>query len=431
MNYAHSIYVKCAQVGIVIVYVFLNVVTVLASNTGITGYNIYDFMSASDSNSISNIDGSKVVESLQTDIGLSFGYLNKPASIVNPANRRKIDIIRSSYMAELTGALGLFDFMSLGLNIPISMYQSGINYSNLNTYSTHSIGNIGFNLKGTIVKENLHGFGLGFLSKVSFPTGNSEMFLGEGKFTWLNKVIIDRHIKSAYFSINLGYKIRKKLQLTSITIDDMLQFGLGFQYTLPSKDKTWHIFSELMGASVISNFDSLTTPIIIRTGVKKYIGSNVLISANGDLGITNGIGAHRYGLMARISFFTKSREKWYKNTNIISRHNYITVPFGFDSSQLDLNSKQKLKTIALQMINENCHTIYIEGHTDSMGSQIYNQILSKQRAQAVFDILLQYGISMDKMYVHAHGERKPIYPNTSRERHENRRVEVVGMLISP
>ena len=153
MNYAHSIYVKCAQVGIVIVYVFLNVVTVLASNTGITGYNIYDFMSASDSNSISNIDGSKVVESLQTDIGLSFGYLNKPASIVNPANRRKIDIIRSSYMAELTGALGLFDFMSLGLNIPISMYQSGINYSNLNTYSTHSIGNIGFNLKGTIVKE--------------------------------------------------------------------------------------------------------------------------------------------------------------------------------------------------------------------------------------------------------------------------------------
>ena len=67
----------------------------------------------------------------------------------------------------------------------------------------------------------------------------------------------------------------------------------------------------------------------------------------------------------------------------------------------------------------------VDGHTDSIGSDAYNQKLSVRRAQAVADYLEKGGIAASRMTVKGFGESQPVASNDTAEgRAENRRVEL-------
>lgn len=78
-------------------------------------------------------------------------------------------------------------------------------------------------------------------------------------------------------------------------------------------------------------------------------------------------------------------------------------------------------------LKQNADTrVRIEGHTDSVGTEAYNEELSRQRAQAVADALTDRGIAADRIEIVARGEGFPVVSNgTSAGRQQNRRVEVV------
>jgi outer membrane protein OmpA-like peptidoglycan-associated protein len=68
----------------------------------------------------------------------------------------------------------------------------------------------------------------------------------------------------------------------------------------------------------------------------------------------------------------------------------------------------------------------VEGHTDSVGSDEYNQNLSEQRAQAVRDYFVQQGVSASSIEAKGFGKTEPIASNDTLEgRAQNRRVELV------
>lgn len=73
--------------------------------------------------------------------------------------------------------------------------------------------------------------------------------------------------------------------------------------------------------------------------------------------------------------------------------------------------------------------IQIEGHTDSVGSDRYNQVLSEKRAQSVKQYLVQhFTIVPQRLVVTGYGEAKPIASNDTEEsRKKNRRIEVVSL----
>ncbi|MBO0160588.1 OmpA family protein, partial [Vibrio parahaemolyticus] len=65
------------------------------------------------------------------------------------------------------------------------------------------------------------------------------------------------------------------------------------------------------------------------------------------------------------------------------------------------------------------------GHTDSIGSDAYNQKLSVRRAEAVKAYLVSKGIEENRVYTEGKGEKQPVADNkTSEGRAKNRRVEV-------
>ena len=70
--------------------------------------------------------------------------------------------------------------------------------------------------------------------------------------------------------------------------------------------------------------------------------------------------------------------------------------------------------------------VEVAGHTDSIGSDQYNQGLSERRAKSVFDYLVGNGIDSGRLNSRGYGESAPIADNATREgRQRNRRVELV------
>jgi outer membrane protein OmpA-like peptidoglycan-associated protein len=67
----------------------------------------------------------------------------------------------------------------------------------------------------------------------------------------------------------------------------------------------------------------------------------------------------------------------------------------------------------------------VVGHTDSLGTDVYNLELSLQRANAVRSALVEAGVSPDALTVEGAGSTAPIAPNDTEEgRSQNRRIEV-------
>jgi outer membrane protein OmpA-like peptidoglycan-associated protein len=70
--------------------------------------------------------------------------------------------------------------------------------------------------------------------------------------------------------------------------------------------------------------------------------------------------------------------------------------------------------------------VSLEGYTDSIGSDTYNQGLSERRAAAVKDYLVQHGVDGARIQTSGHGEANPIADNATQEgRFQNRRVEIL------
>ena len=101
------------------------------------------------------------------------------------------------------------------------------------------------------------------------------------------------------------------------------------------------------------------------------------------------------------------------------------ITFAFNSSTLNRNAYAVLDSVAETLREYDQTMIEVAGHTDSIGSDAYNDKLSRERAQSVANYLTGRGISGQRLIITGAGERYPIASNdTEAGRAENRRVEM-------
>lgn len=103
----------------------------------------------------------------------------------------------------------------------------------------------------------------------------------------------------------------------------------------------------------------------------------------------------------------------------------LDVKFDFDKAQVKQESYGDIKALADFMKQYPSTSTVVEGHTDSVGSDTYNQGLSERRAKAVRDVLVnQYGVEGNRVNAVGYGESRPVADNATAEgRAINRRVE--------
>jgi outer membrane protein OmpA-like peptidoglycan-associated protein len=101
------------------------------------------------------------------------------------------------------------------------------------------------------------------------------------------------------------------------------------------------------------------------------------------------------------------------------------VSFDYDSAALKPSFYPSLDKIASVISQHDQTSIEIVGHTDSRGSEAYNQRLSEQRAESVANYLIQRGVSSSRITTSGRGELEPRGTNsTEAGRQLNRRVEI-------
>jgi len=101
------------------------------------------------------------------------------------------------------------------------------------------------------------------------------------------------------------------------------------------------------------------------------------------------------------------------------------VLFDFDKAVLKPAGQRELAGEVQEMKENVSIRADIVGHTDSVGTDAYNERLSQRRAEAVRNFFVSQGVAASRFQVAWKGEREPIAPNTTAEgRTQNRRVEI-------
>ncbi|HNZ90687.1 MAG TPA: OmpA family protein [Acidovorax sp.] len=99
--------------------------------------------------------------------------------------------------------------------------------------------------------------------------------------------------------------------------------------------------------------------------------------------------------------------------------------FDFDKAVLKPEGKAKLDDLISKVKGINLEVIIAVGHTDSVGSDAYNQKLSVRRSEAVKAYLVSKGIEKNRVYTEGKGEKQPVADNKTKDgRAKNRRVEI-------
>jgi OOP family OmpA-OmpF porin len=99
--------------------------------------------------------------------------------------------------------------------------------------------------------------------------------------------------------------------------------------------------------------------------------------------------------------------------------------FDFDKATLKPEGKAMLDDVASKLSAINLEVVIAVGHTDSKGTDAYNEKLAIRRAESVKAYLLGKGVEANRVYTEGKGEKQPVADNNTDEgRAKNRRVEI-------
>ncbi|MBC3366265.1 OmpA family protein [Pseudomonas sp. SWRI154] len=112
-------------------------------------------------------------------------------------------------------------------------------------------------------------------------------------------------------------------------------------------------------------------------------------------------------------------------SEVITLNDAGKVLFDFDQSDLTAAARGQLDGLVAKLSHANVASIRVVGHTDSVGTDTYNEGLSERRAGSVVEYLLTQGLAPDKLTSEGKGESEPVADNETDEgRAQNRRVEL-------
>lgn len=170
----------------------------------------------------------------------------------------------------------------------------------------------------------------------------------------------------------------------------------------------------LAGSAVASSIESQADAKVARASADKAEGEKAVLRAQ---------------LLAQLNAVLQTRDS--------ARGLIVNVSdtlFQTGSATFGAPAREKLSKIAGIVFSHPGLSLDVEGHTDNVGTDEYNQGLSEKRARAVRDYLVKQGVSDLSIKSKGFGESNPIAPNETAEgRQKNRRVEMIvsGDAIEP
>ncbi|KKX48883.1 OmpA family protein [Sphingobacterium sp. IITKGP-BTPF85] len=302
------------------------------------------------------------------------------------------------------------------------------------------------------------GFGVLANNPVQFKNnefGGGEVYNNKGK--WGSEIFGDREAVgdrdyklTAYVPVGVGAKFKLSevvalnLGYTMNFTDDNLLFGPGrsdvkgkfsnvyggLEFTLGSRDKqnltfanpVATMYDELKDPSLRNEVEALKQRVSTLEGTVNALNTDSDgdgVSDKFDKEPNSPAGAVVDGSGRQIKFPEPVANEF------TSSNGYVApIQFEFDSSVLKTQSYATLDKVAKE-VRDNNSSVTLDGYASAEGSEAYNVSLSKDRANAVKQYLVNAGVASSKITANGYGEANPVASNATEEgRVQNRRVEI-------
>jgi OOP family OmpA-OmpF porin len=405
---------------------------------------------ATDGGKYLTVQQSNTMPQWSFNVGGTFDYAFEPLEYADAAGNRRRGIVDDLLMANIQGAIAWTDWWEMGVNMPIALWETFYNPNQSAAAVAKQtfygkMGDARIEMKFRLLNIERYHVGLSIVPFFYFPTGKEEYFLGNGMWSPGALVAFDADIKNRVFlALNVGYRnyanTRYDVNNPNAVLDDSLMLSGGINVRI---NDTWAVLGEVISEGVIKAYwkNQLQNPAEFLVGGRftpQSVVKGMGVTLMAGRGITTGIGSPDFRVLAGVNYRRVHEppppppvavEAAVEEKIVITQK----IHFEFDRAVIRPISYPILDDVAyLLQRNPQIRLIRVEGHTDWIGSDAYNQQLSERRANAVRNYLIQKGIEPDRLVAVGYGESRPIADNnTVQGRARNRRTEFTVVDVAP
>jgi hypothetical protein len=271
-----------------------------AQTTGLSGFDLRLFRPPADGSGFLNLHGSRPLGRWKFSLGTVSDTSQGMLKVTNPLTGDTVKAVDSYFSDTLAGAVGLADFFQVGLTVPTVYYEQGEHFETGESFTAASFGDIGLEMKLSLLKDSGLRPGIALVSVTTFPSGSTEKFTGYSNVSQEAKLVVDKKIGPVTLIGNGGYRAIERTQVADLDMDDLITYGAGFSWSLP-----WgglDLIAEADGALVARNPRGRTSPLEWLAGLRQRVFEGLSLEFAGGSGVGSGVGGGDFRIVAGLRF---------------------------------------------------------------------------------------------------------------------------------
>ncbi len=255
-----------------------------------------------------NVSQARITPGGLWELGLFLHYADSPL-VFSDADDNVTDIVGSQLTANVLGVIGIADRLELGIDIPIILNQTGdpIDVPGITDVSGASagVGDVRFIPTIALLRNEDPGtVNLALAVNTWFPTGDDEVYQGDGAFRVEPRLLLDINAaRDIIISFNVGWLFREAAVVRNLEVDDTFTWGLGLDIPLNGA-RTLHLLTELTGDISISaeNVGSEEAPFGVNLGLRYHAPSGFVGTYGGGVGVVEGFGVPAWRVFLGLAY---------------------------------------------------------------------------------------------------------------------------------
>jgi len=278
--------------------------------------NAQTFRPAIGPENIFTVEGSRTPGRWVPMANAVFEWAYRPLRLLNDRDSMTVaDTVPNMVTLHLTGGIGLTNWLSLGLDLPIVVYQGFDRNTpvrdvpNGSEPSLAGVGDLRVVGKIRILDNTVSGFGLAFVPQITFPTGDGTQFRGDDAFGFEPRFAFDYRTKGGFIvALNASIFLRTaEQQARNIKVSYAgARYGLGAYLPLPMN---FGLAGELIGSTSFLNAQDIYSPLELYAGARWTHSTGITVNVGGGPGLTPVAGSPQVRLFASVGYLPMARAK--------------------------------------------------------------------------------------------------------------------------
>jgi outer membrane protein OmpA-like peptidoglycan-associated protein len=263
---------------------------------------------------ILNIGKSDVIPHLKPSVGLVMHVQDDPLQLVlrdDPSQIRQ-RVVDHVFKGEFWASIGLFDFIDVGLVMPIVFHQQAgeLISEGGGNFTAFTTGDLRLVPKFRILDpEEMKGFGLAIIAPIHLPTGDAGSYNSEGVVRIEPRLVLDFQYKGFVAAVNLGYQPRNRRDMLNFENTDVFRWGVGLEAPIieDQLSAVATVFGSVPVGADVSISEGRTMPIEALGGVQAYFAEDFVVNAGAGAGLTSGVGAPDWRIFASVGYVPRRK----------------------------------------------------------------------------------------------------------------------------